>query len=397
MLVLACTLLLQAAPREEVVDLPAEKLKIPLVHVPVEGTSLRPYALAKHETTWKAFLAFYREDEPKRVIDGLTRPSTGRSFFGQVQCPEALLEDKKPAINLRWHGAMAFCDWLTATTGRKFRLPTEPEWEHAARAGDQGAAPADPKAVAWFAGNAGEGTHPPGASRPNAWGLHDLLGNAWEVMLEPADPPAFGPVWRGGSWKTPEAELTYGARQRLRTEWFGSDPNNPRSMWWLTNEFSQGMRPAAVGGPAELKASAAYAPKIKVVLSLPATEKSVPLSKEEKGKVLSAVPDFYATVKGEVTNTGDRDVEELELFVHYLTPKGEPHLMEKDGAAQPNRPNFTWTWPVLASSAHAGARPPLPPGATRAFQVDVPKSWDSERYVDPKGFGARVAWVRLKP
>jgi len=62
----ALSILLQAAPREEAVEVPGEKLKIALVHVPVEGTSIRPYAIAKHETTWKDFLAFYRGDSEKR-------------------------------------------------------------------------------------------------------------------------------------------------------------------------------------------------------------------------------------------------------------------------------------------------------------------------------------------
>ena len=384
----ALFVLLQA--KEEVVDVPGEKLKIPLVHVPVEGTSLRPYAIAKFETTWREFKLFYREDiDTKRIIDGITRPSFGTSYFGQVQTPPELLEDRKPTINLRWHSAMNYCDWLTAKTGRKFRLPTEAEWEHAARAGEKGA---DLKGHAWI----GAGTRFPGTGTPNAWGLHDVLGNVWEVMLEPMAPPGFGPVYRGGSYRSPPAETTFTHRQRVPAEWFQADPNSPRSLWWLTSDFSQGMRVAGVGGPADLEASAAYAGKVKVVLK-EAKEKIVPLTKEDKEKVESTASEFYRTITGEVVNQGDRTIEELELYVHYLTPDGKPHLMEKDGANKPFRPNFTWTYPVHVSSAHEGPwKAPLAPGQTRVFSVDLPKSWDNPIYVDEKGFAAKASWVRLK-
>lgn len=112
---------------------------------------------------------------------------------------------------------MAYCDRLTALTGRKFRLPTEAEWEHAARAGGTDV---DVETRAWHAGNSGEGTRVPGTPKPNAWGLHDMLGKVWEVCLEPSEPPSHGPVYRGGAWNTPKASLGPGLRTKVPLGWF---------------------------------------------------------------------------------------------------------------------------------------------------------------------------------
>lgn len=106
MTALSAILLLAAQAREEVVEVPKAGFPTPLVHVPVDGTSLRPYALGKREVTWAEFNVFYAEHENDRVVDGTTRPSIGKSDFGQVQCPEELLEGaSRPSISAgtrRW-------------------------------------------------------------------------------------------------------------------------------------------------------------------------------------------------------------------------------------------------------------------------------------------------------
>jgi len=64
--------------------------------------------------------------------------------------------------------------------GYRYRLPTEAEWEYAARAGSTADKVADLDAVAWYSGNSGSETHPVGRKRANPWGLYDMLGNVWE-------------------------------------------------------------------------------------------------------------------------------------------------------------------------------------------------------------------------
>ena len=109
---------------------------------------------------------------------------------------------------------MVYCAWLSEQTGRHYRLPTEAEWEYAARAGtatrwsfgDDESALGD---YAWFQGNTcfipgfGGKTQQVGEKRPNPWGLYDIHGNVWEWVQDSyhsnyAGTP--GLVLRGGSW-----------------------------------------------------------------------------------------------------------------------------------------------------------------------------------------------------
>jgi formylglycine-generating enzyme required for sulfatase activity len=94
---------------------------------------------------------------------------------------------RNPVDNVSKDDIHAFLDKLSAQNdGYKYRLPTEAEWEYAARAG----APDPPKAslseYAWFADNSGDESHPVGLKKPNAWGLYDMLGNVRECVEDRA-------------------------------------------------------------------------------------------------------------------------------------------------------------------------------------------------------------------
>lgn len=85
------------------------------------------------------------------------------------------------------------------------RLPTEAEWEYAARAGSTGARYGSLNEIAWYAGNSGGRTHRAGQKRPNAFGLYDMLGNVWQWTAgegpgTAVPPGAAAPTLRGGSW-----------------------------------------------------------------------------------------------------------------------------------------------------------------------------------------------------
>ena len=126
--------------------------------------------------------------------------------------------DDLPVTSVSWKEAQEFCFKLSQKEGIPYRLPTEAEWECACRAGagDPPVGRAELEAVAWYADNSGEKTHPAGQKKPNAWGLHDLLGNVAEWTLDaygpypralpvtdPASPPSGSTrVVRGGAWRS---------------------------------------------------------------------------------------------------------------------------------------------------------------------------------------------------
>ncbi len=134
--------------------------------------------------------------------------------------PSAHPGDDLPVENISWEEAKAFAFKLSQLTGKTYRLPTEAEWEYAARAGSTtpfyfGATPESLGEHAWFSGNAEGKTHPVGRKKPNAFGLHDMYGNVWERLedcwhIDYDDAPNDGSVWdredcdrrvvRGGSY-----------------------------------------------------------------------------------------------------------------------------------------------------------------------------------------------------
>ena len=100
-----------------------------------------------------------------------------------------------PAICMTHHAAMEYTRWLSAKTGKLYRLPTEAEWEYAARAGTTtpyscGEGTEDLGEYAWYVENA-EKPMPVGKKKPNPWGLHDIHGNVSEWCIDLYKPDAY--------------------------------------------------------------------------------------------------------------------------------------------------------------------------------------------------------------
>jgi formylglycine-generating enzyme required for sulfatase activity len=128
--------------------------------------------------------------------------------------PSHFRGDDLPVEQVSWDDVQVFIRRLNKLDPqRRYRLPTEAEWEYACRAGTSERRVADLGDVAWWHGNSASQTHPVGQKQPNAWGLYDMLGNVWELCDDwkdsyPAaavtDPtgPAHGyyKVSRGGGW-----------------------------------------------------------------------------------------------------------------------------------------------------------------------------------------------------
>lgn len=147
----------------------------------------------------------------------------------------------RPVIGISWNDAKAYVAWLSRKTGKPYRLPSEAEWEYAARAGTTTSfsfGPTISSAQANYDASTGYGDGPKGMNRKktmpvgsfpaNAFGLHDMHGNVWEWVEDcwadeytaatPADGRPFnsrnceGHVLRGGSWEDHPADLRSAAR-----------------------------------------------------------------------------------------------------------------------------------------------------------------------------------------
>ena len=382
--------LLLVGPDVETVKIPETTLTFDLVRIEcakLGGRALKPFSIGKREVTWE-LMDHFAESKDLADVDTVTRPSKAKSYFGQVGYPPAFGKAERPATNLRWHSAIAYCEWLSRKTGAWYRLPTEAEWEAACRAGAKGEGPAKLDDVAWHKGNSKESTHVGAGKKPNGFGIYDMLGNVWEYCLEPAKPPHFGPVLRGGAWNRPASDLTFAKRQIVPRAWFEPDPNRPRSTWWLQADFTQGMRVVRVAGATDSKDRAAYAAKMEVKAK----------SGEEWFTKIEGAPVFFNQVKGTVKNTGDRVLDEVEVMVWSLKENGKPHLLEIVGADKPGRATWGKVYPALANSAHeGGARKPFKPGESRAWVVDLPYSFDEPPDLEPEKWGARVTNLRFAP
>lgn len=125
-------------------------------------------------------------------------------------------DPRQPVEQVSWFDAQEFLKRLDARNdGYRYRLPTEAEWEYAARAGNVAGNTGPLDDVAWHQANAGRQTHPVGLKRPNAWGLYDVEGNVYEwtadyfgnydeePLVDPTGPRTGGSrIPRGGSWNS---------------------------------------------------------------------------------------------------------------------------------------------------------------------------------------------------
>ena len=121
-----------------------------------------------------------------------------------------------PVEQVSWDDVQEFIGRLNALEGEaRYRLPTEAEWEYAARAGTSGDRyGGDLDAIAWYEENS-EGTHPVGQKVPNAWGLHDMLGNVWEWVQD------WNGAYPGGSVTDPQGAMEGSYRLARGGSWIG--------------------------------------------------------------------------------------------------------------------------------------------------------------------------------
>jgi formylglycine-generating enzyme required for sulfatase activity len=227
-------------------EVPAAAFTFRMLPIPGDDAAgLAAFHMSRNEITWEAFDVFvYQLDVADAQqagadeADAVTRPSKP-----YLPPDRGFGHEGFAAISMSHRTATEFCRWLSKTTGRTYRLPTEKEWEHACRAGstsDYGFS-GDAKQLgdyAWFDGNAGGAPQAVASKKPNAWGLYDMHGN----VAEWCDGTDGKPVTRGGSYRDSAEKLVCTARALPQSAWNASDPQVPKSQWWLADAPFVGFR-----------------------------------------------------------------------------------------------------------------------------------------------------------
>ncbi len=245
---------------------------------PVHKVKIAPFWMGKFEVTWDEYyeyalsLDIKRKEDAKvdkakqvdteKAADAVTRPTPPYAdmTFGYGRL-------NQPAICMTHHSAMEYCRWLSAKTGKTYRLPTEAEWEYACRAGTKTAYSFGDDAeklpeYGWFVENT-EKPMPIGKKKPNPWGLFDMHGNVaeWCVDFYEADAYAkfsklgtvdrpvvlptkkeYSYVARGGSWDDDPDKLRSAGRRPSNLDYSVRDPQRPQSIWWHTDAQFVGFR-----------------------------------------------------------------------------------------------------------------------------------------------------------
>jgi formylglycine-generating enzyme required for sulfatase activity len=241
---------------------------------PQRRVRIEPFWMGVCEVTWdeyEVFLYRSRIAPPARAANAL-RPCTNSIADAVAKPSSPYIEPSMgmgregfPAINMTQHAANKYCQWLSASTGHYYRLPTEAEWEYACRAGatNRYSFGDDEKLLskyAWFDNNSNFKYQRVGRKYPNAWGLYDMHGNVSEWTLDGYLPGAYATisdgatepfvratrpyphVVRGGSWKDNAATLRSASRQFSVPKWKEADTTLPKSIWHMVEADFVGFR-----------------------------------------------------------------------------------------------------------------------------------------------------------
>ncbi len=254
---------------------------------PAKKVKVSPFFMGEVEVTWRQFWAFYNETmsegrtPPEKIYANNNRPDVD-AVSGPT--PPFGFPDQgwgmgdRPAITMTHYAATTFCQWLSLKTGRHYRLPTEAEWEYAARGGTEtpyffegnpkkyysrrsrGADTTMIGRYIVFSGNSSGKTQEPGFVKANPFGLKNMLGNVMEYCsdwyaedaytkikdgeLDPKGPQSGTEhVVRGGSYADNASMVRSASRNHTEHDkWLKTDPQNPKSIWWYSDIKGVGFR-----------------------------------------------------------------------------------------------------------------------------------------------------------
>jgi formylglycine-generating enzyme required for sulfatase activity len=188
--------------------------------------------ISRTEITWDLydiFLQFINSpDNLSAGVDAVTGPTPAYASvdrgFGRTGYP---------AISMSAQAAESFTVWLSSLTGNSYKIPTIQQWNEANADG----------AGSWHLWNSEKTTHPIATKEPNSLGIYDMEGNVGEWVITPE-----GLRVIGGSFRSPPEELGEKTLLTPVREWNQTDPQLPRSPWWLADADFVGLRIISVTG-----------------------------------------------------------------------------------------------------------------------------------------------------
>ena len=267
---------------------------------PAHQVEVSDFWIGKHELTWDLYeLWMLNIDRDNRAYKKLEETKSD-SLSDAVTKPTAPYTDMTfgmgksgyPAICMTQLSAKMYCMWLSARTGKFYRLPTEAEWEYACRGGTSTAYSFGDDAESlsehsWFLNNSFFQYQPVGQKPANPFGLYDMHGNVWEWTLDqfappPVQPPAskrvnpmviptslYPRVVKGGSWDDGVKNHRSAARMASEESWKQQDPQIPKSVWYHTDALFVGFRLVRPREIPSLEDIEKYWPSEEEILAIP--------------------------------------------------------------------------------------------------------------------------------
>jgi sulfatase modifying factor 1 len=254
---------------------------------PRRKVTLSKFWMAKTEVSWDEYMAFFRATGSQGRTEGQVVTKKNIDAISGATPPwgapdQGWGKGSRPAITMTWHAADVYCQWLSKVTGKKYRLPTEAEWEYACRAGTEtpyffagnpkqftsagllkkifGPDTAIISSMVVYKVNSFSKTKEPQSVKENPFGLKNMLGNVAEFCLDFYSPDTYkadstevinplGPVSgqehviRGGSFKSDAKDVRSASRDFTKTKsWLVTDPQMPKSIWWYSDCIDVGFR-----------------------------------------------------------------------------------------------------------------------------------------------------------
>jgi formylglycine-generating enzyme required for sulfatase activity len=254
---------------------------------PIHKVTVSPFWIAEIEVSWDEYQAFFKATSSQGRTEGQVVRNKNVDAISGATPPwgapdQGWGKGKRPAITMSWHAANVYCRWLSKVTGKKYRLPTEAEWEYACRGGTN--TPyffaGNPKkltstglfkkifkpdtaniaSMVVYKVNSSSRTEEPSFVKANPFGLKNMTGNVAEFCSDYYSPDTYkadsvglvdprGPsagqehVIRGGSFKSDAKDVRSASRDFTKTKtWLVTDPQMPKSIWWYSDCIDVGFR-----------------------------------------------------------------------------------------------------------------------------------------------------------